>query len=82
MKMLSIQRPLPSMLTCAPAASTASIQASLVNWQPWSVLKMSGAQPATSRASSNASKQNEVSRVLEILQLSTARVCQSMIATR
>jgi hypothetical protein len=39
---LSIQRPLPSMLTRTPLASSTAVNSSAVNCEPWSVLKISG----------------------------------------
>ena len=52
-----------------------------MNWLPWSVLKISG-RPNRASASSSASMQNELSIVFDSRQLSTARLAQSMIATR
>ena len=57
------------------------VKAVLVNWLPWSVLKMFGL-PKRARASSSAEAQNEPSMVLDSRQESTARLAQSMIATR
>src|SRR6476619_2838440 len=65
MKTLSIQRPRPSMEILIPAPANAPVKAALVNWLPWSVLKISGL-PYRARASSSAARQNEVSIVLEI----------------
>jgi hypothetical protein len=42
MKTLSIQRPRPSIEIWMPARSSAPVKAVLVNWLPWSVLKMCG----------------------------------------
>jgi len=42
MKMLSMQRPLPSMLMRTLASFSSSVKGRLVNWLPWSVLKISG----------------------------------------
>ena len=53
----------------------------LVNWLPWSVLKILGL-PKRASASSSASTQNELSVVFDSRQLNTARLAQSMIATR
>jgi hypothetical protein len=58
-KTLSNQRSRPSMLVRTPAASSLSVNATLVNCAPWSVLKVSG-RPFLG-ASSSASSQNEVS---------------------
>jgi hypothetical protein len=52
-----------------------------VNWLPWSVLKISGL-PNRASASSSAETQNETSIVLDNRQLRTARLAQSMTATR
>ena len=64
MNMLSLKRPLPSMLILTSQALRTEVNASLVNWHPWSVLKISGA-PYLSSASFSASTQNLVSRVLD-----------------
>jgi hypothetical protein len=66
---------------CTAAAASVLVKAALVNWLPWSVLKMSGL-PKRARASSSAETQNEPSMVLDSRQESTARLAQSMIATR
>ena len=42
MKMLSMQRPLPSMEMAKPAFLSTAVNSTLVNWLPWSVLKISG----------------------------------------
>src|SRR5271165_4507834 len=42
MNTLSIQRPRPSIETRTPALISTPVKASLVNWLPWSVLKISG----------------------------------------
>ena len=70
------------MLILTSASFSAPVHAALVYWHPWSVFMISGQVPATLRASFNASMQKAVSNVFEIFQLSTARLCQSMIATR
>ena len=57
------------------------VKASLVNCAPWSVLKIFGL-PYLSRASSSASRQNRVSIVLESRHDNTARLAQSITATR
>ena len=64
-----------------PACSSVPVKAVLVNWLPWSVLKISGL-PNRASASSSAETQNETSIVLDNRQLSTARLAQSMTATR
>jgi hypothetical protein len=53
----------------------------VVNWLPWSVLKISGL-PKRAIASSSAETQNEPSMLLDSRQASTARLAQSMIVTR
>src|SRR5437016_14212640 len=57
------------------------VKSSLVNWPPWSVLKISG-RPKRASASSSASTQKSAPSVFDSRQASTARLCQSMIATR
>jgi hypothetical protein len=52
------------------------VNAMLVSWLPWSVLKISGA-PKRVSASSNASMQKSVSSVIDSRQLSTRRLNQS-----
>jgi hypothetical protein len=78
---VSIQRLRPSIETRTPAAASAPVNAAPVNWLPWSVLKMSG-WPKYVSASSSAAIQNEPSVVLDSRHASTARLAQSMIATR
>jgi hypothetical protein len=53
------------MLMRMPCAFSADVNASLVNWLPWSVLKISG-WPYRSNASSSASRQNAVSMLIDI----------------
>ena len=81
MNTLSIQRPRPSIEILIPAAPSVSVKAALVNCEPWSVLKISG-RPNRASASSRASTQKLVSRVFDSRRDSTARLAQSMIATR
>ena len=81
MKTLSIQRPRPSMLIRTPWDASRPVKPSEVNWEPWSVLKISGASWQSS-ASWSASMQKEASSVLESLQESTRLLAQSMTATR
>jgi len=81
MKTLSIHRPRPSIEMRMPAAASAPVKAALVNWLPWSVLKMSGL-PKRANASSSAETQNVTSIVFDSLHDSTARLAQSMTATR
>ena len=57
------------------------VKAALANWLPWSVLKMSGL-PKRANASSSAETQNETSMVFDSRQASTARLAQSITATR
>ena len=64
-----------------PAAASVPVKAWLVNWLPWSVLKISGL-PKRASASSRAATQNDTSIVLDSLNASTALDAQSMIATR
>ena len=73
MKTLSIQRPLPSMLMVTPVSRSTRLKASLVNWLPWSVLKISGALCrhrvhlySQSRARRRASKYTPIPLHLEI----------------
>ena len=40
MKMLSMHRPLPSMEMTTPASLRVAVNSRLVNWLPWSVLKI------------------------------------------
>ena len=75
------QQPLPSMLISIVWAFRTPVKASDVNCDPWSVLKICGA-PKRSRASSRASTQESASRVVASRQERTARVAQSMMATR
>src|SRR5262249_35491980 len=53
---LSSARPRPSRLTAIPASSRRPVHSCAVNWDPWSVLKISGRLIAN--ASSSASRQN------------------------
>ena len=62
MKMLSIHRPLPSIEIRTPARLSTSVNSWLVNWLPWSVLKIFGL-PYLARASSKASVQKSLSSV-------------------
>ena len=57
------------------------MKAALVNWLPCSVLKISGL-PKRASASSSASSQNDTSMLFHSRHASTARLVQSMIATR
>ena len=80
MKMLSYNWSRPSIEKRTPAASTWPVNLSLVNWEPWSVLRISGVP--RSSASSSASTQNETSIVFESRHASRCRVAQSITATR
>src|SRR3990170_59492 len=73
MNTLSIQRPRPSMEILIPAPASVPVKTALVNWLPWSVLKMSG-RPKRANACSSAATQNEVSIVFESRHASTARL--------
>ena len=81
MKTLSIHRPRPSMLIRMPASVSIWVNARLVNWLPWSVLKISGL-PCRANASSSASVQKATSVVFDSHHDNIRRLCQSMIATR
>jgi hypothetical protein len=81
MKTLSIQRPRPSIEMRTPASISTPVKAELVNWLPWSVLKISGL-PYRASASSSAAKQNQASIAFDSRQERTARLAQSMTATR
>ncbi len=70
MKTLSTHRPRPSIEMRTPAAVSVPVKAALVNWLPWSVLKMSGV-PKRASASSSALTQNDTSIVLERRHVST-----------
>ena len=64
-----------------PAAASTPVRAALVNWLPWFVLKISGL-PKRASASSSADTQNDTSIVFDSRQASTARLAQSITATR
>ncbi len=76
-----MKRPRPSIEIAIPAASSFPVNAALVNCAPWSVLNILGL-PYRRNASSRASTQNALSIVFDSRQASTARLAQSMIATR
>ena len=63
------------------ASCSTPVQSVLVNWEPWSELNISGG-PYLASASFKASMQNPASMEFDSRQLSTFRLCQSMIATR
>ena len=81
MNTLSIQRPRPSIEMRTPALISTPVKAALVNWLPWSVLKISGL-PHRASASSSAATQNDASIVFDSRQERTARLAQSMTTTR
>jgi hypothetical protein len=64
-----------------PASLSVAVKSRLVNWLPWSVLKISG-WPYRASASRKASTQNPASMVFDSRHDRTWRVAQSMIATR
>src|SRR5467141_5252064 len=64
MKTLSIHRPRPSIEMRTPAAASVPVKAALVNWLPWSVLKIAGL-PKRASASSSAETQNDTSMVFD-----------------
>ena len=55
------------------------VKSALVNWLPWSVLKIAG---FLTSAASSASRQNATSSVMETCQESTRRLNQSTTAAR
>jgi len=69
------------MLMAMPFFSSRPVKAALVNWLPWSVLKISGLQYLAS-ASSTASMQNSTSIVIDRRHARTRRVDQSTTAAR
>ena len=68
------------MLMRMPAASNRLVKAKLVNWLPWSVLKISDWPRAN--AASKHSWQNAPSKVFDKRKANTLRLYQSMIATK
>jgi hypothetical protein len=69
------------MLIVTPPRSSTPVKSSLVNWQPWSVLKISGL-PYCARASSRASTQKSAPSVFDSRYANTARLTQSMTTIR
>jgi hypothetical protein len=57
------------------------VNAALVNWLPWSVLKISG-RPCRTNASSSASRQKSTSMLIDTRHASTRRLNQSTTAVR
>jgi hypothetical protein len=57
------------------------VNSALLNWLPWSVLKISGV-PYRAIASSSASRQNSVVMLIETRCARTRRVAQSIMAAR
>jgi hypothetical protein len=68
------------MLMSTPRFSSTSVNFSLVNCDPWSLLKMAGSPQRN--APSSASMQKGSSNVNDNFQLSTNRLYQSITATR
>jgi hypothetical protein len=64
METLSIQRPRPSIEIRTPAAASVPVNAALVNWLPWSVLKIAS-RPKRASACSIAKTQNDCRRMIE-----------------
>src|SRR5271167_1744825 len=81
MKMLSMKRPRPSIEIATPAVTSLLAKASAVKVEPWTVLKIRGL-PNRSSASSSAAAQKLASLVFDSRHARTARLAQSMIATR
>src|SRR5258707_4846126 len=76
-----MKRPRPSIEIAMPAASSLPVKAALVNCAPWSVLNIFGV-PCRASASSSAAMQKPASIVFDKRHARTARLAQSMIATR
>ena len=70
MKMLSLQRPRPSIDILMSALARTPVKSELVNWLPWSVLKIVGV-PYRASASFKASTQNRASMVFDSRHAST-----------
>ena len=68
-----MHRPLPSIEIRMPAACKRPVKAKLVNWLPWSVLKLSGL-PCRARVSSSASVHKLASSVFDSRQARTNRL--------
>ena len=80
-KILSSARPRPSMLIAMLCNLRTPVNASLVNWHPWSVLKISGV-PYDRIDCSRQSTQNSLSSVFDNRHASTLREYQSITAAR
>jgi hypothetical protein len=74
-------RPLPSIEIFTPRASNGCVNSAEVNWQPWSVLKISGTR-WSAMARSTVWTQNRASRVLDSSQARTVRLYQLITAHR
>src|SRR6266568_7127618 len=72
--MLSRQRPLPSMLTATPRARSTFVNASAVNCEPWSVLKISRLSEALERLFERVHAERRVERVRHAPRQDVARV--------
>src|SRR3954466_2566342 len=80
-KTLSRQAPLPSLLIAMALSRSRLVNSTLVNWLPWSVLKISGL-PYWASAASTASRQKSTARVIDTRQDSILRLNQSTTAAR
>ena len=69
------------MLIVTSCRLSTPVKSSLVNWLPWSVLKISGL-PYFATASSTASTQKSVFMLMETRQARMRRVAQSSTAAR
>ena len=78
--MLSKQRPRLSMLMAMSRVFHTSVNFSLANCEPWSLLKISGLPRCNARR--NASTQKSTSIVTDSDQLGTYRLYQSITATK
>jgi hypothetical protein len=69
------------MLILIRLSDSRRMNGALVNWLPWSVLKISG-RPCRASASSTASRQKSTSRLIDTRQARTRRLNQSTTAVR